>query len=307
MNRRSFLWRTAATAAAPFFHFNLSPLSLNAMTQPGTPSDEEICKSKFDFAISQKLSNRPINEVVVEVGKTFLGTEYVGHVLEEEGAEHLVVNMRALDCVSFYENCLTLARCIKMKKYTFNDYKKQLQFIRYRGGVIKGYQSRLHYTTDYFFDNQKKGVLKVVTKQLFGEKNVHRVPRPINFMTTHKESYKQLANPKVFAAIQQMEKQVNKRVDWFMPKGNLHMFEDKIPTGSIIGITTNTSGMDIAHTGVAIRMEDGKLHFMHAPLSGAKVQITENTLHEYLASHGKQTGIIVALPLEPKAIKRKKS
>lgn len=78
------------------------------------------------------------------------------------------------------------------------------------------------------------------------------------------------------------------------------MFADKIETGSLLGITTNMGGMDIAHTGIAIRMENGALHFMHAPIIGSKVQITEMTLHDYLASHPKQTGIIVAKALEPK-------
>jgi hypothetical protein len=38
---------------------------------------------------------------------------------------------------------------------------------------------------------------------------------------------------------------------------------------------------------------------MHAPNVGYKVQITEVPLHDYLAQNAKQTGIIVAEPLEP--------
>jgi hypothetical protein len=56
--------------------------------------------------------------------------------------------------------------------------------------------------------------------------------------------------------------------------------------------------MDIAHTGIAIR-QSGKLHFMHAPLSGSKVVITTKTLAEYLAGNKRQLGIMVARPLEP--------
>jgi len=120
-------------------------------------------------------------------------------------------------------------------------------------------------------------------------------------MSTHRASYKQLANEAFFEEIKKQEEAINARDLVFLPKGNVHMFADKIETGSLIGITTNMKGMDIKHTGVAIRMESGDLHFMHAPISGSKVQITPTTLHEYLAKFKDDTGIIIAKPLEPTA------
>jgi hypothetical protein len=302
MDRRNFLSAGALLALTPLAaKTSLAKTLARFGTAIETDEDEKICMAKYEFAISKKLSERPINEVMIEIGKTFIGTEYVGHVLEAEGDEKLVVNMRALDCVSFYENCLVLARCIKMKAYTFDDYKKQLQFVRYRGGVINGYPSRLHYTTDYWFDNEKKGVLKVVTEQIADDKNIQPMPKPINFMTMHRDAYKQLANDAFFEEVKKQEDAINARNLVFLPKGNVHMFADKIKTGSLIGITTNMKGMDIKHTGVAIRMDNGELHFMHAPITGAKVQITPTTLHEYLAKFKDDTGIIIAEALEPQA------
>jgi len=54
-----------------------------------------------------------------------------------------------------------------MKKSHSKTTRAQLQLVRYRGGIIDGYPSRLHYTTDYWYDNERKGVLKVVTRQIF--------------------------------------------------------------------------------------------------------------------------------------------
>ena len=288
MKRRTFIAASTLAAAASTLPSKLFGAFLQDLT------DEQICKLKFDFAVSQSLAAKPINEVMVEIGKTFIGTDYLGNSLEDNTEEKLVINLRALDCVTFYENCVTLARCVKMNKTTFNDYMAQLQFLRYRDGKIDGYTSRLHYTTDYWFNGEKKGIMKVVTKDIFGEKNVAEIPKPINFMTTHRISYKHLAgNDANFKIIKEQEDVINARTDYFMPKGNLHMFADKVNNGDLIGITTNISGMDIAHTGVAIKV-NGKLHFMHAPIAGKKVQITEQPLHDYLAKNSKQTGIIVA-------------
>ncbi|MGA7160000.1 MAG: N-acetylmuramoyl-L-alanine amidase-like domain-containing protein [Bacteroidota bacterium] len=300
MNRRDFISRTTLSTLALSLPFAFDKSNAASILPLFEESDEEICKAKFDLSIAGNLADKPINEVIVEIGRSFIGTEYAAHSLEEEGPEHLVVNLRVLDCVSFYENSLALARCVKMKKLSFGDYKAQLQFIRYRSGIINGYPSRLHYTTDYWFDNEKKGVLRVVTAQLFGEKNLRPIQTPINFMTTHRSAYRQLANEDFFETIRKQETEIGKRKMFFLPKENIRKFADKIKTGSLIGITTNIPGLDISHTGIAVRVENGSLHLMHAPDVGYKVQITDSPLHEYLAGHSKQTGIIVAEALEPK-------
>ena len=288
MKRRNFI----ASSSLAAFASTLPIKVFGAIMQDLT--DEQICKMKFDFAVSQSLAAKPINEIIVEIGKTFIGVDYGANVLETDGDEKLVVNMRALDCVTFYENCVTLARCIKMKKTTFKEYMAQLQLLRYRDGKINGYTSRLHYTTDYWYHAEKKGLVKVVTKEIFGENNVKELPKPINFMSTHRDSYKHLkTNDDNWKMIKAQEDEINARKDYFLPKGNLHMFADKVNHGDLIGIVTNVTGLDIAHTGVAVKV-DGKLHFMHAPNVGKKVQITEGPLHDYLAKNGKQTGIIVA-------------
>ncbi|MHB1050692.1 MAG: N-acetylmuramoyl-L-alanine amidase-like domain-containing protein [Bacteroidota bacterium] len=291
MDRRTFVATSALASAASLIPSQL----LGAFMQETGLSDEQVCKLKFDLAVTKDLASKPINEIIVEIGKSFIGTEYAGHTLEDEGEEKLVINLRALDCVTFYENCVTLARCIKLKKTTFDDYKAQLQFLRYRDGKIDGYPSRLHYTTDYWYNAEKKGILKVVTKEIFGEKNVVEIPKPVNFMTENRDKYKHLkTNDANFEKIKKQEDVINKRASYFLPKGNMHMFADKVNHGDLIGIATNIKGMDITHTGVAVRMPNGNLHFMHAPNVGYKVQITEQPMHDYLAKNQRQTGIIVA-------------
>lgn len=288
MDRRTFIASSTLAVAAS----SLPSTLFGALMQD--LSDEQICTMKFDFALSHNLAAQPINDVIVEIGKTFLGVDYGANVLDPDGDERLVVNMRALDCVTFYENCVVLARCVKMKKTSFKDYMAQLQFLRYRNGSINGYSSRLHYSTDYWYDGEKKGILKVVTKEIFGEKNVVEIPKPINFMSTHRESYKHLkSDDNNWKQIKSQEDAINARKDYFLPKGNLHMYADKVRHGDLIGIVSNVAGLDIAHTGVAVQM-DGQLRFMHAPNVGKKVQLTEGTLHDYIAKNARQTGIIVA-------------
>lgn len=292
MHRRIFLQSAVLTVGIPTLFAKAGILEGSFFLQD---EDERLCRRKFEIAVSKQWIARPINEVIAEVGKTFLGTEYVANALEMPGEERLVVNMRGLDCVSFYENALVIARCIKKNKMTFEDYKKELQFIRYRGGIIDGYPSRLHYTSDYIYDNDRKGVWKNVTKDLGGISFV----KTLNFMSTHPDKYRQIReSEKVKAMILAMEQEISKRTMFYIPKNRVAAISGKLREGDIIGTTTDIEGIDTSHTGILIR-EDGKLHFMHAPLSGKKVQISDLEFHDYLASNKRQTGIMVARPLEP--------
>ena len=258
--------------------------------------DVEVCKDKFKLAVDQNLEKKPIGDVIAAVGKSFIGTDYVAHTLEKGDTETLVINLTGLDCTTFLENCLVLARCIKEKKTTFKDYENELIKIRYRNGIIDRYPSRLHYFSDWIYDNEKKGVVKNISKEIGGDS----IRFNLDFMTTHPDLYVQLKrDPGFIPIIEKQEKEINKRRYYFIPKEKVSDIEKKIENGDLIAITSNVKGLDINHVGIAVRMDDGRIHFMHAPDVGYKVQITDVPLADYLMKFEKDTGIIVLRPLEP--------
>jgi len=258
--------------------------------------DVEICNSKFQLAVDESLTTKLIGDVIVEIGKSFIGTEYVAHTLEKGKKESLVINLTGLDCTTFLENCLVFSRLIKMNETTFQVFQKQLRFERYRKGKINGYPSRLHYFTDWIYDGEKKGIVEDITKSLGG------IPydKKINFMTTHRKAYEQLSNDEFYKKVGEIETEINKRKLYYIPKDEISKTENKIHNGDLIAITTNIEGLDVSHVGIAIKMPDGKIHYLHAPDVGQKVQITEKPLADYIAAHKTQTGIIVCRALEPK-------
>jgi hypothetical protein len=291
MNRRTFLQSIPVAALLPSLLLQEKNITNTLLFDP----NELICTKKFDFALSLKLAKKPINEVVIEIAKSFLGVDYAADTLEAPGKEQLLINLQTLDCVTFYENSLVLARCIKKNTMTFEDFKKELQFVRYRGGIIDKYPSRLHYTSDYFFDNEKKSVLKNITKAIGGVS----YKKKINFMSTHTNSYLQLReNPEFVKVIAAQEAEMNKRILYHIPKLRVKKAASQINDGDILGITTTIEGLDCTHTGIAI-WQSKKLHMIHAPIPGSKVQITETPLSEYLIKIKKDAGIMVARALEP--------
>lgn len=261
-----------------------------------TETDREICKNKFEFAVANSLSEKPINEVVIEIAKTFLNLDYEAYTLEKGENEQLVIHLTGLDCYTFFESSLGFARCIKKGKTSFEDFQNEIRQIRYRDGIINQYPSRLHYASDWLFDNNKRGIVKDITEELGGE----LYKKEINFMSTHSDNYKQLKENKIFnEAIKKIEYDINLRNYFYIPQNSITEVEDKLKSGDIILITASTDGLDISHTGMAIRMDDGRIHFLHAPLASKKIEITKQPLSDYIINSKRHTGIMVARVLEP--------
>jgi hypothetical protein len=119
-------------------------------------------------------------------------------------------------------------------------------------------------------------------------------------MSENPRYYKQLKeNPEFIPIIRKQEEEVNSRQYYFIPENDIEKFEDNIQTGDLIALTTPEKGLDIGHVGIAIKMANGRIHFLHAPLVGSKVQITETPLSDYVIKNKKRNGIIVLRVQEP--------
>ena len=205
--------------------------------------------------------------------------------------ETLVVNLRGLDCTTFVENVLAFSLLIKDNKSEIQDFTKALKTIRYRDGFLDGYSSRLHYFTEWIRNNNEKGLVKDITTDLGGEIQ----QKAINFMGTHRELYPFLADDTNFNTILEVEARLAKETICVLPQNRIASQEHNIKNGDIIALTTSITGLDVTHTGLAIKVND-RLHLLHASSSG-EVKITNEPLVDYLKKIKSNTGIIVARPL----------
>lgn len=137
----------------------------------------------------------PINQLFVETVKLFVGNSYVSATLEGNYEEKLIVNLREFDCTTLVESALALSLEMKENEPCFVGFKEKLQQIRYRGGKIDGYTSRLHYVTEWIIDNSD--ILDNVTLDLGGQV----VNKPLSFMSSKPHLY-----PALKDNIQEQEK-----------------------------------------------------------------------------------------------------
>jgi hypothetical protein len=290
LSRRNFI-KTSALSA--IFLTSL-PSALKSMNSSFIDDyDEVLCKKKFKFLVDDGVKSMSIGDAIGEVGKSFIDTDYVAGTLDKNMSEGLVINLTGLDCVTFVENCLTFARCVKLGKTSFDDYKAELKNIRYRDGKIDGYASRLHYFCDWITNNEDKGIVKNITADIGGVS----YDKKIDFMTNHTKSYKQLSSSAELDGIRAAEEAINSRYYYYIPTNAISKSYDQMQTGDIIATTTSIGGLDVTHTGYVYK-EGGGTYFMHASSKSKKVIISPEELQDYVASDSKKTGIMIARPLE---------
>jgi N-acetylmuramoyl-L-alanine amidase-like len=243
----------------------------------------------------------PIGERTAAVGQALVGTRYKHFTLEiDNRIESPSVNFQGMDCWTFYEIALSFARMLNEPESNWTP-ERLLHYIeldRYRGGQCTGgYLSRLHYLEDWLYDNNRRGLVEDLTRDLGGRS----VPHSAREMSVGWRHYRYLAaNRSLLGPLARMEANVSSRPLYEIPKSQVAKIEPKLRSGDIIGvISRERNGLhSTAHVGLGLRTSDGVLHFMHAssPSNYGRV-VVDSELSKYLYRYGSDSGILIARPL----------
>ena len=243
----------------------------------------------------------PIGERTAAVGEALVGTRYRHFTLEiDNRIESPSVNFQGMDCWTFFETALGCARMLNEPEANWTP-ERLLHYIeldRYRGGQCTGeYLSRLHYLEDWLYDNNRRGLVEDLTRDLGGRS----VPHSAGEMTAGWRHYRYLAaNRSLLGPLARMEANVSSRPLYEIPKNRVAAIESKLRSGDIVGIIGHdrSGNYSTSHVGLALRTNDGVLHFMHASSPGNSGRvIVDAELSKYLYRYGSDSGILVARPL----------
>ena len=249
----------------------------------------------LDAAAAQGVAARPYGEIVQWTGEQLIGRPYVAGMLDAPPSEVLVVDLTAFDCVLYVENVLALSRMIALGQASYDDYAAGVQALRYRGGTLDGYCSRLHYFSEWILDNQARGGLENITAAIGGE----RLDKRLTFMGEHRDSYPHLASDETYACIVDMEAGLSGAELYYVPQDRIAEVYGRLQPGDVVATATSIGGLDVTHTGF-VHKTDAHTGFMHASLSSDRVKISDD-LQSYVQGIKSQIGVVIARPLDPRS------
>lgn len=294
MARGLWLWVVALLALVP------------ASTRAAHGLRESIVfkgQSTFDRLVAQAERANwralPLGERTVAVGLALLGTPYRSFTLEiDDRVEAPSVNLVGVDCWTYFELAVGFARMLEVKEsgYTSQDLLALIELDRYRGGQCNGrFTSRLHFLEDWMYDNERRGLVKNLTRSLGG---VPMRGRYLDEMSAHwRNSRYMRSDPALVSEIRQIEDRVASRTIYHIPKDRVPGIESAIQNGDVICISGSGPEGFTEHVGLAYRASGGVLRFMHASHDERRV-IVDVPLHSYLYRYRKFAGIMVVRPLE---------
>ncbi len=260
-------------------------------------------ESKFQAIVAkaerENWRNLPLGERTIRVARELVGTPYVNYSLEvDDRTESPVANLRGMDCWTYYENSLALARMLRFKPapYRPQDLLHMVEIERYRNGVCSGsYLSRMHHLEEVFYDNQRRGYATNITSRIPGAERMHR---EIHEMTVQWKAYRYLrSNPSLIEPMGKLEAQVSNLPVYQVPKSKVRAAEKYLQNGDICAITSSDTSGYTSHVGMIVRMGD-RAYFTHATSDRDKgrMVIIDRPITDYINSGPGHAGIIICRP-----------
>lgn len=259
-----------------------------------------IGKAKFEAitkkAITQKWRKLPIGERMARIALELEGIPYKAYTLEiHDHIESPSVNFKGLDCWTFFEITMGMARMLETKKrhYTTSDLLAQIEHTRYRGGVCNGhYLDRIHFLAEWYKDNEKRKTIYDITEKF----PTVVMQNQCNEMSKLWKHYRYLKmNPPLRPLMAKHEREMTAMTVKMIPKANVANIEKYLQNGDIIGIARHKDGSYCSHVGIIIKDQKGQSRFMHASTTYQKVVI-DSTISGYLNKFNKHAGILIARP-----------
>lgn len=225
------------------------------------------------------------------VVRFYMGRPYLVASLEGEGPETLTCHLDGFDCFTLTEAAVAL--CL-LKEPSLNAYEELILKTRYRNGVLDGYESRIHYATEWSDQAVTLGYLADVTQHLKGAQKWEKV---LNFMTQHRGLYPKLQNDEVFIKIQEIERRLSDRVRTYLPVARLEENHAFFKPGDILMILTQKEGLDVGHFCYVIQngqpeLTNSKIQMVHASSTQNEI-VQEGDMFEYIRRYPKVLGIMV--------------
>jgi hypothetical protein len=254
-------------------------------------------ESKFQAIIAkaerENWRKLPLGERTIRAAREMIGTPYVNYTLEvHDTIESPVVSFKGMDCWTYYENALAIARMLRYKPgpYKPQDMLQMVEIERYRKGICTG-----HHLEEVFHDNQRRGYATNITSRIPG---AVKISREIREMTVQWKSYRYLrSNTALIEPMGKIEAQVSNLPVHHVPKAQVRHAEKYLQNGDICAITSNGQYGYTSHVGLIIRVND-RAYFTHATSDRDKgrMVVIDRPITDYVNETSKHAGIIICRP-----------
>jgi len=169
-----------------------------------------------------------------------------------------LVNFETMDCVTFIENFVALARAVRQwraapaafptEEARFRLLVHHLNQVRYYNGDNCTWDDRIYYFTHALEELEAQGLVRNIA-DLTGEP----FRKTINYLSSNKKKYPGIHD---WGRIGYIERKLSRRRIQYYPLAHIDRYAPLARTGDIVALATSVAGLDVSHCGF-IHVEDG--------------------------------------------------
>ncbi|PID58227.1 hypothetical protein CSB45_03935 [candidate division KSB3 bacterium] len=229
---------------------------------------------ELDDLLSNASSIQDAGQRIEFLSSLFLGHAYKRSTLigSRERAEVLVVNLEAVDCLTYLDYVEAMRRSA-----SFKEFLAQVAHVRYHGGNVR-FEDRNHFFTDW--KEFQGGYIEEVTERIGGA-DTKTVVKRLN----------DRGNGQVYIPGLPF---VTRHISYIPSRVLDEIVVNRLRSGDYLGIYSPKKGLDVFHTGIVIKTDEG-IYLRHASASGRYRKVVDRDLRQYLL---KKPGIIVFRAVE---------
>jgi len=227
-------------------------------------SDEIIKLGKWDQENLQEIIKGKPSTTEGQIdflSEQFLGTPYEASTLTGDinTPEVFTVNLEGMDCFTYIDYVEAMRLSAKL-----GDFKNNLKDIRYLNGNVT-FENRNHFFSDWPVQNSDN--VRDITYEIGGN-NTIAVEKNLNLKSD---------GSKFLPGIP-----VVKRKFYYIPSSAVDdELIEKLHTGDYVGIYTDIEGLDVTHTGIIIKKDDG-VYLRHASSRKKNNKVVDENLKQYI-------------------------
>lgn len=261
MKRRFFLQKSIFSISSMLLFSPLSQAEEEDHIYSPSPLLDPVTEAKINNLTSLMPEKIGSPERLGAISEALLGTPYQENLLigSENKEEELVINLNAVDCLSFLEYCVALNRSTSRTMFI-----QELIRTRYSQQKIS-FLTRRHFFSDWYAE--KPALSKDITSEItiYAIKN----KQYLNQINRNGKCY--------LPGLPIKERQIA-----HIPTAHVTPYLlQKLQLGDLIGIYTKKHGLDVTHTGLAIPSRHGVL-FRNASSLTKNRKVIDTPLLDYI-------------------------
>lgn len=246
-------------------------------------TNEKIFEEKTKVALRYE----NMSEKIINVAESFNGVPHLNKTYDNNS---FYFTFDSLDYFNFVELTVAISLTSCYEQHNYKVFQTVLKKIRYENGLPLGYASKHYYFLGW--------TANLISRQLVTDFSEYYDGIPLKKNLNYISSTQKLMRNDSIKMVN-IEKNLSKKIQHYIPKNKIYDIESKLLDGDIIAFVSPSPDRDIMHTGF-VKIKDCHPYLLHSSPIERKISLTKEPLGDFVSKSDALGIIVIRITQNPK-------